>query len=228
MYLISKGEIDVKKISLLLILLFFVTGCGMHYEVELKDGMITENSYVTILNQDIKGGSVYKTFDEMIMKYDPIHDFLPTYNTEEILDSPSSTLKISGEYYISDYQNSVPLGLCYKNVSTSQDGNYFELRTDRKFTCFDDYEELDSVKVTFKTDRKVVSHNADSNKNGVYTWNITPDNASYKPIELKVDTSKKEVVKNPYLGYYIGGLVLVGAGVLVLFIKRKQESINRI
>ncbi len=218
----------MKKIGLLLILLFFVTGCGMHYEVELKDGVVTENSYITILNQDIKGGSVYKTFDEMIMKYDPIHDFLPTYHTEELMGDSSSTLKIMGEYYPKDYQNSIPLGLCYRSAQALQDGDIFEIRTDQRFTCFDDYRELDSVKVTFKTEYKVLHHNADSTKNGVYTWNITSDNASYKPIELKVDTSKKEVVKNPYLGYYIGGLVLVGAGVLILFIKRKQESINRI
>jgi len=217
----------MKKILLIVVLLFLTTGCKVHYEVELKDGIVTESSYITIDNNNLISGSVYDAVDQIIMKYDPIHDWLVTYETEEIFGKDDSTLRVTGMYKMEDYGNSMPLNLCYDNYNVSLNDNYYEISTPKGAVCFDNYEEIEEIKISFKTNHKVYSHNADKVKNGVYTWNITEDNKESKSIYLKTSKVAVDEVNNSWVYLVLIAIFIIIVG-LLSWVKKKQVENNRI
>lgn len=212
------------KILFLCFGILLLTGCGMEYSVELNGDKMVEIATIIISNDQIINNSAYKTFEKMIQKYDELHDLLSTYETEEIKEEKNTKLLIKSSYDIDNYENSALFNLCTKEKDVSINSSEIKITTGSPFKCYNEFKELDSVEIKFKTNHKVYTHNADKVKNGTYIWKFTKENANEKKISISMSRNKKKADITPIL--YL--LLISGIIIMAYVVYQKNTSNNAI
>lgn len=182
----------IRKIILIIILLILSTGCTFRYEIEIIDDEVTEKRTMLINNSEIENNDIKGTISKKISKYSINDDMMIAPSTKIIKETNVSGYQTITNYKLSDYKNSDILNMCYTSYNVIKEDSKIYLTTGRKFTCFDTLEELESVEVIFKTNHEVVKQNADKVEDNKYTWYITKDNATNKPINIELSEKKKE------------------------------------
>ena len=99
-----------------------------------------------------------------------------------------------------------------------------------------EYNTIDSYVVNIEIDKKVISHNADSVKGNVYTWNINKNNAADKIISIQFKNdlldlkSEKEEKKdfNYMIIFIIFGLITLVLIIILGLIKSISNKNNKI
>lgn len=213
LYIFRLGE-KMKKLVVLLGIIFVVSGCEATYNLEIDSENIKENLEVLAidteeLNTTLEGYDV--TLKELILNqydgFERVYYDDPKYNPYEEERQPEvkyynqRLIDEAGKYGIgydykfttSDIYRSQIINSCYKTFSVSKNKKIYTLRTDNVARCFQDYSLLDKVVVNVKVLNRVVYANADRINDDVYTWIITRDNAKNKIIKLSYTTSKNNL-----------------------------------
>jgi len=178
----------MKKIIMLIGLLFLLTGCSVNYEIDLDANFKNEEIKVIVSSEDDPRYIVSLNEWPKLAFYD------------EITSSETPTKVTGVEYYNSrlngnvvlfdytfnnsDFSRSKAIRTCYSNFVYEQNITSIEISTSNVNRCFSEYSALTSIKVILKTSHKVISHNADNVNNTSYEWNINRDNYTNKPINL--------------------------------------------
>lgn len=205
----------MKKIKLLLILLFticFFTGCDATVVAEITDDSIKQTYSVN----GIKSGEQSK------VKW-LNNKALDLYYTSEMLwelKPVEKSNKVVGirEYTLKEYDADGFLSLIFDDVEVNFQNGILLIDTAVGCSAFETYEELSHLKLQVKTNKTVLSSNADKINGDTYTWEITKDNAYNKKINIEVDTT---VINNKiYYKYYIIGAIVLALAVII-FIKLK-------
>lgn len=214
----------MKKIFILLCLLL-LTGCNVTYEIKLNNNKIKEKLVLIESNKSLfdvendTGWTLRQTFDSLLNESDE-------FSVEEYsVKSLNKEGQLGVEYNsnkISELRNSSVINQCYTNPSFEVNDSIVTINTGTNFTCYDFYDNLETIKVVLTTNHKVISSNADIVEDNKYIWNITEN--GNKQIEFSYD---KDIVNKNYLLIAIVciGLVsaIVGTGTYVYY-KRKRES----
>lgn len=243
----------MKKI-ILLILLFFVTGCSANYNIEIYNDEVREN--MKFVNNDSSSwdseaqyGLSYRELLMASYKF-PYPAF---YNT--VVDE-DDTIKLKGvEYYknkllsdknklgqelsydkfkIENFANSSIVKKCYQYFNVIEEEEVIVFSTSVKNLCFKEYSILNNITVNLKTNHKVVNSNADIVNGYHYTWNLTREKQDDAAISITIKKDEyvfnyeNEFVKKIiYIGIFVGIIVVVG-GSIYLYIKKKNKNINEI
>jgi len=242
----------MKKIVLLLIMIFMLTGCSVEYNLIISEDSITEDIYLKSENEN---------------ESNIIYNYLKP--VEAFIDSPmnsESNEKLDGvEYYVMNKNinslNLYELNLNYKfnyddfinsnivNQSVSLfeiDKSYgvYYLDTGASLNIFDLYPELNTLKVSISLNElyEIVDTNADKIIDNVYIWNVTRNNYTSNPISISFkekpveeenqyeeennneNEQKKEVSKGDILLVLtlLGGFLVVL--VLLIILTRKNNK----
>ncbi len=175
----------MKKI-MILVLLFFVTGCSAEYNLEFHDKILSETINISAFNESIT--------EEQIKNL--IESYIPTDNENPPIYQVKQNHKevqLFAKYNIQSYQKSKLLSQCYLAHNLIDSGDYYDLTTSETFTCNPfDYMLIDELKIKIKTNHKVLSHNADLVEKNTYIWNITVENSQNKPIQIRFSKETKE------------------------------------
>lgn len=214
----------MKKYIFLILILIFVSGCTANYELEIKSNKIKEK--LTILETNIElfdkendsGWTLRDSFEALLSK----DEFS---KNDYSIKSLNNKEQLGVEYYnkkLESMINSTILNQCYSNPSVIIDKNIVKIKTGDSFECYELYENLESVKVTFKTNHKVIYTNSDLKQGNSYIWNITEK--GNKNIEISYDNSKTNFDFVLYLGIFIVFIVLIIiATVIIKKLKNRNE-----
>lgn len=222
----------MKKITVLFILVFLITGCSGKYELEIKNEKVNEKTSAMYNKIDVGNSDPYEYTKEFSLKYDDNGDFLRHDNKKVIKENDLVGIQLINNYAsIDDFRNySRVINYCYLATNITNIENYITLKTSNEFTCFNTVKELDEITVVIKTNHKLKETNADKKTGTTYYWYINRDNYKEKPI-LLVLHSKKKVW---YYGVFkkliliisvIGGTLLLSFTGYKLYRKR-EDNVN--
>ena len=200
----------MRKICLLVCLLFFLCGCSIDYNLEFIDASFIEKINIGPVNSKAEEEMSYMSFFAIKNnKYDKLYN----------LNYSNDYLKLKYKYSVSDFELARTFNECYELSNISYDDNYYYIYTSNEFKCMSYLRySANEVKINFKTNHEVVEVNADYIDGDTYTWVINENNSNNKPIKLKM---VKEVVsdkldnnedKNKYESIF---LMLLGVVVII-------------
>lgn len=232
------------KYVILVLFISLVTGCTAEYNVKIGSKFIEEELYSNNfdksswdVNNDQFFNMTYKEYiDYTSTVNEPVYFSTDLYVSEKVEgidyydiklvnNSDNYGLKYSFKHKNSNYKDSRILNFCYDEIEINDKNNRYDITTSKNFNCFEYYEMLDEVTVNITTswNYSVISSNADKVENGKYTWIITKDNSSNKPIRIEL---KK--VFNWKLTLVILIPTLVIATISYFIIKKKVAKNNQI
>ena len=198
----------MKKIFILLIMLFFLTSCNVKYNLTYENGSFKENFNVT---QEKKKGD--DSLDDLKNFYESNKNN-SDYNLFYNLNGNIEELTFKKES--KNITDSKVLDCFSKKVILDEKDTYYLYLSYEDISC--NY--LTEVEFVFKTDAKVIKSNATfkDEKNGIYKWN-TIENG----IELLFSKEKKKSNSSiSYARYIIFILFMLGA-VGFIFYKYKKD-----
>ena len=236
----------MKKNFVLIFCLFWLCGCSVEYELDLNNYLKYNESIKIspINNEEKKLLGEFKNFIPVDYHIDEIGAFENEYSDLTYYNyklNNNGSLIVNHSHDLDSYASSRFINTCYDYVTVmeekSSDGNLnLILSTSNKFKCFDNYDDLDNVNVTIKTDYKLIESNADSINNGSYTWRIDRSNKDNKYIYLSIDVTQKEeknlfkkILNSNLFGISVMFIILFSIIVLILsFLKTKSNLNNKI
>lgn len=214
-----------KKILIMLVVLF-LTGCNVTYNIEIKDDKILEKtgvflneSDIIITNADINGNTDSQmSLNEIVDYYyneglNAFHNKVlndSLYKKEKINKDGDVGLRFSYDYNYANYNDSFMVKYCTDNNIFKNDKKYISIDVEDGFDVFDwdVYQQLENLTIKIKTNYKVVENNADSVKGNNYEWIIDRDNYKEKNIHLKI--KKNRNIKFSFLPI----IIIIGVGVI--------------
>lgn len=244
----------MKKLFILFILMFFLTGCSASYDIEIYNNTVKEDLvYVeedsTKWDSEAQYGLSYRELVNSSVNYP-----YPAFNSTVV--DENDTIKVEGvEYYnnkllsdnyklgqklsyhkfsLDNFNDSSIVKKCYQYFNIIEEDENIVLSTSLTNRCFDEYEKLDNITVNLKTNHKVVSSNADIVNGYRYTWNLSRENKDDAAIQITL--KKDEYIfnyENEFLKkvLYIGGItgiIVVGGSITYLYFKKKRIKTNEI
>lgn len=222
----------MKKIYLLLLLIFLTCGCTVNYDLNITDEGFSENILIKS-----------ETFDESEnLKNDP----WPYKAHYTDLDAGEEPEKLEGvDYYLDettlnennfyqkklsynfnkkDFNDDFMIKNCYEKFYYDESNKEIALSTSQKVLCMENYN-IDNININIKVPYNVTAHNADSIKGNTYTWTINKDNYQNRSIILSYEKNditenkpdnEKEEEKTPLKSRV--GLVSVVISIFIIFI----------
>ena len=201
---------------------------------------INESVNITVYQNAIYSKDIIKT---SFRNYIPIYASEPVIDTE--LDQPYSDIKYYektetdlGNGYLFNYKYNFDINEYEKartvkesfrnyNISVNENDNTISISTDNEgIMYFDNYSELDEVRVNIKTDYLVEENNADTIDGNTYTWVFNKD--SKKSINMVIDTTEtlKEIDsrKSNNTMIIVSIVFVIVVILLLLFVKNKKNN----
>ena len=225
------------KILILVFIMFMMCGCSASVDIEIKDKKVFESVDITAYQNVIYTKEILNTsFRNYIPVYarDLIVDTLPDTPREGIKYYEKTTTDLGNGYKfnykytfdIDEYSEARTIkdGFRYYDFSYNDTNNTITISTDDNgLLYFNDYDQLDEVRINIKTNYFVESNNADKVNGNTYTWFFNKD--SKKSIEMIIDTDSSEVVSSNNLVLILS--VAIVAAILV-FLALKSRDNNKI
>lgn len=239
----------MKKFFLLFFLILFA-GCEATYNLDVddfykEDASIVENDSVnlgyTFSGMDMSEYANFYLIKEIPYHYDDEYvpedyvrfDNISYYEVDDLSNDSQVGLRLKSEFKnIDGFSRSNLLWKSCKNKSINKNKDSINIDASG-FKSFDEYKILDKITVNIKSKYSSIRNNADSVKNGIYTWIITRDNYLSKNISLKLKTSTvvddvvKESQNNPMFKFFYAIVFLVFiAFVIYLLLKSRYRKSN--
>lgn len=230
-----------KRVIVLLILSFLLTGCSITYNLEIDgDDYIESTSALGDYAVDnYRAFEIYSTKPIPLSKLDPVQSesdekikSINYYDIEDISKDDYFGLKYSGKFGKNkvSFENSSILSFGVGNFNFKTEDNISTIEVPVGIKLFEQYDSLDEIVVNIKSKYEVLENNADEINNNTYTWYITRSNYKNKSINIKYKTSIVNVkVDNPMIRFAIALLVLCIIGLFIyLFVRIKYDRKNSI
>ena len=224
------------KCLILVFLIFMMCGCTAEVNLDISDNKIRESVDITFYQNVLYPKDIIKTsFRNYIPVYakNLIVDTMPDeplegidYYTKKETDLGNGyKFNYSYDFNINEYKNArtVKDGFRSYNISFNRDDHTISLFAEGTLLYFNEYPELEEVKINIKTDYLVKENNADNVKDNTYTWVFKKDDV--KSINMLIDTS--DVVKNvdnTNIIIIASILIVIGFIFLLLLLKNKRNN----
>ena len=223
----------MKKIIIILPLLFILSGCTAEYNVEIYNDRFIEDIKVEELNpSNFDNDKEDYTIRELLREEYNRDNYY--YDKKFIEDSNRLLLKYDSDFSLDTYSTSSVGRRCYEYFNVLEKGTTTIISTSIKNTCIEDYVWLDKLVIKVKTNHIVKKNNADSFENGVYTWNFDRNNYKEKGIYFEYSDEKyifnydNEYTKKVVYIIVIVGIILLVIGIIVFVLSKKRKNSNKI
>lgn len=240
-----KGDKMKKKILFLVIFVFFVSGCEINYNLEIKDDKYTESVSATAIPEkesdevSLPSELFYKSYEkkpiplftDTIMQSESNKkiDGVKYYNSEDLSNGNLVGMKYTGDFTYNDFQKSYMVNYAYNRFLIATVDNNTILSTGEHFKLFEQFENLDKVNITIKTNHKVIENNADEVNGDKYIWHVTKEDAKNKSIYLKMSKEAKSsgnIILLKFALILLGIVLIIGA--VFFIIKAKGNKNNKL
>lgn len=186
----------LKKVLVILILIVFMTGCTVEYNIDINNESVKEdiNIYINESKAEEKKSLNYYLENDITA----FNDGNKVYKYK--LSKIDSGINLRFEYgNLIGYSASSFFSQCFDKSNISNDGQNVYIKAS-SFICQSyNYDNVTQAVVNFTTNHEVITHNADKVDNSVYTWYPLNNN---KDIILVLKTndgvldSEKETIEN--------------------------------
>ena len=242
-----------KKIILLLVGIFLLTGCDAEYNLTINDNSYKEDvtieetnsaywyngndSATSMLSYGLNTPFPLDSDSPILSESNEKLNGIDYYNVKDISNDNRVGIRFDGSFDGESFKQSNMIVSNYNRyLKATLDGNVV-LSTGELLTAFENYSNLNTVTINIKTNNKVVKNNADEVNGDTYTWVVNRENYNNKSIYFefkesnKSDTEKQQMSDIQktllFLGIIIGAVVLVVV-VILLFVYAKNRHNNRL
>ncbi len=188
---------NLKKIFLLMIITC-CTGCYVEYDLDISNYTITENIKILEREQDDSFSSLIDNTlnTHTSIYYSKNQNYFENNLSEGFEEYDKSLINyginLNTYYTVSMYQNGTALNTCYNSVKYS-DKYDISIKTSDEFLCLNKFKKTEYVKISIKTDYKVLNNNADEVLNdGTMVWVINKNNYKNHPIIINTEKGYNE------------------------------------
>lgn len=221
-----------KKLLILILFLFIITGCSAEYTLDFSNKEIKENINITILDSDIPKSDP----NSLIEPDDRITPFIkgeqyPVFNNKDITYNKKvdkngniTTIKLDYNYTHQKFKNSTVYKTCFENASFESERKNYVLNFSGSFYCLYGKE----IKINIKTNNKVNSHNADKVSGNTYTWIVNQKNVDDTNILMDISKESKIIDMVAYIILGIALVVIIIFGYRVYTKIKKSKDVNEI
>lgn len=216
----------MKKIIFLFICAFLLTGCQMDYKLEFKNDKINEiiigefEGDIIELAKEIDGDSLY--FEKELAEENiyALTDSEAFYEKEIVVKDNKSIATLKYEYDYESFQKSYLIDRCFDDYYFIDDEEYYYINLTGEFSCFHN----DDIQIKVTSDKKVISHNADKYKDGVYIWDLKLAEDQHDIIFQisKTISAEEKFVENGFNIFPIIGHILFAILIFMIFIIKKR------
>jgi len=214
-----------KNLFFVIVLCLVMTGCSATYDLYIGD-KLTDNIFLYEDNSKLNSIDYYDMNADTEFNINNYSDSVDLFqNGFDYQREEYSNNSVSG--YIYNYTNNYKsydkksmIYNCYDKINIYKNNNIF-IETSDNFVCFDTYPLLDDVTVNIHYGGKLINTNADTYKDGIYTWYIRKSDINNK-IYLEVEKTEENYTFDIIGGIIFGILLLVTIFVFWRY-KKKTE-----
>lgn len=216
----------MKKIILLVLSIFILTGCSAEYTLIYENNIFKENLKFMSLKSDSFINNINNNYNRnFFVNYklelgnmdesEYIRDYGGIYNKNIIDENNNYGLELKYDYDTTDnnYINSAIVYNLFEDFSVSDN----IIRATNIKNIFESYDGLKEIKIVFSTDKQVIKINSDELKEGNYYWYINKDNYKDKNIEIYLSESENNLITSD--GYLSGNIIkYILMGIVIVFL----------
>lgn len=239
----------MKKVLLLILLLFLLTGCQTTYELTLESDVFIENLEIINNNPSSWKGDTPPPSETL---YQAINSIVSTdyremrpglykketgktyYDINDISKDDSIGVSYKGEFNLDEYKYSTIINTYFNEFNYNYDTETINLSImSPKETLFSN-DEINRVIIKFNTNHDVINHNANEIVDNNYYFYIDRDNYNIKQINLELTrkfSEKTLLIEEGYLTInslryiYIalGSILFIGLAFILLKVKKANR-----
>ena len=215
----------MKKVLILLVIIFITSGCSATYELTINNNDIKEN--LTIIENNVElfdrvndsGWTLRESYEAMVSQ-DMFSKEL--YKVKLIDEVDKLGLEYKTDSLKSVYNSSV-LNQCYTDFSVINENGIITIDTGKNFECYDFYENLENIKIVFKTNHIVEQTNSHEKNGNSYIWNFDKDKDKQIIISYFENKTKDSIL--PYILLSTFVIIIIG---FIIYLKKKNNKENKI
>lgn len=213
----------MKKILLLIICLFCLTGCTLNYEINFGYTMIEEHINATMdgniyeIASSIDGDGFYLEKEIVEGNIPSIKGFKDFYTRKIKVKNNSSVVDLDYIYKYDEYENSYLLTRCFEKTYVKNTDDYLYVSLGGNFKCFKE----DDIQIKVSSMYDVVKHNANKVEDNYYIWDIKLADEENK-VEFYISKEITEKENNKVSGWKIVIIILFGIIGLFIFINKRK------
>lgn len=215
----------MKKIILLVISIFILTGCSAEYNLIYENNIFKENFKVISPKEDNFVNNININYDRNyfvnyklefgdMSEIDYISKYGGIYDKKIIDENNNYGLELKYDYEKNDknFLNSSIVHNLFEEFYVSDTS----IRATKIKNIFENYDNLNEIKIVFTTDKKVVNTNYDEEKDGKYYWYINKNNYKDKSINIYLSDDEDSLLTNE--GYLNGNIIKYILMILIIII----------
>lgn len=213
----------MKKILLLIICLFCLTGCTLNYEINFGYTMIEEHINATMdgniyeIASSIDGDGFYLEKEIVEGNIPSIKGFKDFYTRKIKVKNNTSVVDLDYIYKYDEYENSYLLTRCFEKTYVKNTDDYLYVSLGGNFKCFKE----DDIQIKVSSMYDVVKHNANKVEDNYYIWDIKLADDENK-VEFYISKEITEKENNKVSGWKIVIIILFGIIGLFIFINKRK------
>lgn len=213
----------MKKILLLIICLFCLTGCTLNYEINFGYTMIEEHINATMdgniyeIASSIDGDGFYLEKEIVEGNIPSIKGFKDFYTRKIKVKNNSSVVDLDYIYKYDEYENSYLLTRCFEKTYVKNTDDYLYVSLGGNFKCFKE----DDIQIKVSSMYDVVKHNANKVEDNYYIWDIKLADDENK-VEFYISKEITEKENNKVSGWKIVIIILFGIIGLFIYINKRK------
>ena len=214
----------MKKTIFLVLILFLISGCTVEYDLYINGNEFNENFKIIETNTSLFDKSISESYT-MRQYFNRLvePDFYSYDDSKRKLIDKDNELGISYKKKTQNFSTSDIFNQCYNDSRITKNDKTVIIDTGDDFSCYNYYDNIESIKVTIKTNNKVLTNNADMIDGKKYIWNIT-ESGNKRIIFSYIE---KEKVNIPYWPFVLI-ISLIVIFILYRYFKVKIQNSNNI
>ena len=217
----------MKKLILIICLMFLVTGCDVSYELKINaDETFNEKATFSFLNQDmtVDDLSVYIKTNQPISnsRYEAKY-----YDSRIYTNGIYNDLIYDYVHNINSFRKSTFVDTCYPNMKITESDDEIRIESGKGFRCLNPDNGLitDHVDIAIVSELEVLENNADEVNDNTYSWTVNESNVQDKEVNLVLKRNKKNSMDiNYFLIFGIIGVLIVMLGIGLFLISKNRQN----
>lgn len=216
------------KFLILFLLIVFLTGCDVTYNLEITEDTITESASFLLPNTPENFSITEQYLKSKRRAYMDESKTTHYYEQKQIQDEDNVGINLKYIYPADKISDSSLINYCYDGSYITRNEDEIIINTKERISCLymDDNTNFDSLTINIKTDLEVAENNADKVNGNVYSWVITKENYNNHPINMKILFKSNNNIIDYFVLIILIGIALVIGLIVYFIVKVKQKNSN--